>query len=74
MDGFINVVWEVRLQYDIVVKIFLKVLGTLVTTMAIVHREDLYLGPVLFSHLWFLCKWLYHIKNNGNPVFVCLSY
>jgi hypothetical protein len=73
MDSFIYVVWEVRLKYDIVVKILLEVLSTLVATMAIVHREDLYLRPVLFSHLWFLCNWLYHIKNNGNPVFVCLS-
>jgi hypothetical protein len=69
----IYIVREIRLHNYLVVKVLLQILSALVSTMAIVDREYLYLWPIGIWHLWFFGKWLDNIEDNGNPVFIGLS-
>lgn len=73
-DCLLNIVREFWLQYNVIVEMFLQVLGTLVAAMAIIDSKYLYLRPLVLGDLDFLVFRLDHVKNNSDSIFVCFSY
>lgn len=61
---------EVRLHYDLVVKVLFQVLSALVASVAIVHCEDLNFGPVDLGHFRLFGLGLYHIQDDRYSVLI----
>lgn len=70
----LNIHREILLQNDVVVKVFFQVFCTLISTMTIINCKYLNFWPVLFCNLVVLAFWLNDVQDNGNSIFICLSY
>lgn len=73
LNGSSYIGWELRLQDNVVVQVLLEVLGTLISSMAIVNSEYLYLGPHIVWELGLLRERLDYVEDNGNSVLVGLT-
>jgi len=69
-DGRSHVLGELGAHYYVVVQVLFQVLGALVASVAVVHREDLDLGPLFLCHLRLFQHRLDDVEDNGNSVFV----
>jgi len=72
--GSLDVLWEFRLQYDIVMQVLFQIFGTLIATVSIVDSKYLYFGPLFFWKFWLFHHWLDHVEDDGDTVFVRFSH
>jgi len=72
--GSLDVLWEFRLQYDVVMQVLFQIFSALIATMSIVDSKYLYFGPLIFWKFWFFHHWLDHVEDDGDTVFVGFSH
>jgi hypothetical protein len=70
----VDIVWKVGLHNDLIMEVFFQVLGTLVTSMTIIHCKNLNLRPLSIWHLWLLRQGLNNIQYDSNSILICFPH
>jgi hypothetical protein len=71
--SFFNICWEFVLHDNVIMQVLFKVFSALVTSVTIVDRKYLNLGPLIVRYLLSLGLRLYNIQDDGNSILVRLA-